>query len=184
MGPQYIDDVGILEALESLNFARLPLEEGDYWCKACYIKAYKHACRPRFTPPPDPTATATVPSESTAEHIGECWQRGRKRDPLRPEEPPPRSPSVSSYGAQKGAFNEERGDRNCSQVGGDSGPPQGQSRHTDEVTTSPSSVHAHVHVYRPYICIFRDQKAAAGDCERLARIGIVLSSSLKPEWSN
>ena len=38
MGPEYIDDVDILEALESLNFARLPLEEGDYWCKACYNK--------------------------------------------------------------------------------------------------------------------------------------------------
>ena len=31
MAPEYIDDVGILEALESLNLARLPLEDGDYW---------------------------------------------------------------------------------------------------------------------------------------------------------
>ena len=54
MGPEHIGDVGILKALESLNFARLPLQEGDSWCKACYTKARKHASRPRYTPLPTP----------------------------------------------------------------------------------------------------------------------------------
>ena len=73
MWPEYIGDVGILEALKSLNFARLPLEEGDCWCKACYNKAYRRASRPRCTPLPTPQPQPQPPPsqpQNTSASVG------------------------------------------------------------------------------------------------------------------